>query len=237
MKLLRERLTPNGDVDYRVDIPKLCNMSPVTEVISEDAVEGLGKDKDLFQLSPMAEDKKGRSKGLTSNGRPFEKGNKAARGRKPKLMMIGIDTSSLDIHDPKYRSTLKRAEFYFKRRSRELCVAFGYVSVGVSGILSTAALQLATSKYLMQLASEKVGRDNKQFASLLELSLKVSNQARQNEITAWELCAKEQGQVKRAHEMVPWMTSSGDMGEGTETMGTMTREEGEVLEVKDGENE
>jgi hypothetical protein len=143
-------------------------------------------------------------------GRPFEKGNKA--GRKPKLAMLGIDVAHLDLKDPKYRSALRRAEFYLKRRSRELAVMFGYASAGVNGILSSAALQLAASKYLAQIAAEQAGHNMRDFVEFTRLSMQLQNSARQNEMAAYEMCAKEASIARKLLDQeVPWLRSGGDI--------------------------
>jgi len=177
-------------------------------------LEGTGEDPLSQAVVPsrMAhEQRMGRLRG--PRGRPFEKGNKA--GRKPKLAMLGIDIAYLNIQDPRYRAALRRAEFYLKRRSRELAVMFGYASAGVNGVLSSASLQLAASKYLSQLAAELAGVDMKLFVEYMRMAMQLQNSARQNEMAAYEICAKEASIAKKLLDQeVPWLKSGGDIDAG-----------------------
>jgi hypothetical protein len=148
----------------------------------------------------------------TPHGKPFVRGNKAARGRKPKLAMLGVDLKYLNIQDERYKSSLRRAEFYLKRRSRELAVMFGFSSAGVNGILGSAALQLAASKYLSQLASEFAGVDMQQFIELQKMAMQLQNSAKSNELAAYEMCAKESSSTRKAMKSgAPWLEASGNM--------------------------
>lgn len=231
LKLLRERnVAPDspGVPSVRVDVPKVDKLSPpIVPVQSPDTVIGEVNVEGSHSL--LRTKKKYTSKGTWVKGDPALMGRRSAAGRKPKLAMLGIDCTYLDIHDKRYTSALRRAEYYLRRRAKELSIAFGYVSVGVSGILGTAALQLAASKYISQLAAEQAGRDMKLFAELMNLSLKVSNQARQNEVTAWELCAKEQMTVRKINDVAPWLSSSLDTSHEDELV--------EKLEAKEADNE
>jgi hypothetical protein len=151
----------------------------------------------------------------TGHGRPFQKGNKAGRGRKPKLMMLGVDLQYLDIKDERYRSALRRAEVYLRIRSRQLCAMFGYASAGVNSVCGTGALALAASRYAYQKASEATG-DPKMFSVYMKMFMDLSNMHRQSELAAYELCAKEHGiaSKKRSVEAVPWLTQGVSDEEG-----------------------
>lgn len=151
---------------------------------------------------------KGKSMALSvGNGRPFEPGNQAARGKKPKLAMLGLPLSKIEVSDPLLASYMRKAEYYLKRRSRELAAMFGYTSAAVNGILSSAALQLAHSKYLTLKAIEvgiPTGNEAGDVSSALQggylkymtLAQQLQNAARSNELAAYELCAKEAGVAK-----------------------------------------
>jgi hypothetical protein len=195
--------------------PEVTDLTPAETPLTEEAVDQLEVVTTKAPSLTMADSSVPRA-GLmsTGNGKPFTKGNRAARGRRPKLARLGIDMKYLDIKDERYRGCLRRAEYYLARRCRELCVAFGYVSAGVSGILSTAALQLAASKYIHQAASEAAGVDMGKMLKLLELGTKLANGSRQNEISAWELCAKECAATRsRVSEMAPWLDAGGSLSE------------------------
>lgn len=115
-------------------------------------------------------------------GRPFEPGNRAAAGRRPKLALLGV---TVDATDPRYALALRRAGRYRRRRCSELAAVHGYVSAGVSSLIASAALALCASRYLYELAAETGDADTLKRASAL------SNDARQNELAAWELASRE----------------------------------------------
>ncbi len=153
----------------------------------------------------------------TGNGKPFEKGNKAAMAKKPRLVMLGIPLDRIDIQDQELMSYLRKAEYYLKRRSRELCAMFGYTSAGVNGVLSSAALQLAHSKYLSVKATEaglnNTGENilrNGDYLKYMTLSTTLQNAARSNELAAYELCAKEAGVAKTQHSKAAEWLRQGD---------------------------
>ena len=176
----------------------------------------LGMGDDPTEASGLTYNEPKKQKGVLTgpNGRPFQKGNKAARGRKPKLVMLGINLAKVNINDHKLAVYLRRAEYYLKRRSRELCAMFGYASAGVNGILSSAAVQLANAKYISLVAAEMAGDPDtrKEYFELIKLSINLQNSARSNELAAYELCAKEAGatkMIKKQH--ASWIHDGGDV--------------------------
>ena len=128
-------------------------------------------------------------------GKPFQKGNKAG-GRKPKLAKLGVTTE-----DPQYMNTLKKAESYRRKRVSEYLVTFGYVSIGVRALLGSASLQLAVSRHLLELGMKNADTD------LIRKASAMANEARQNELAAWELCHREGGaKAKASVNAAPWLT-------------------------------
>jgi hypothetical protein len=117
-------------------------------------------------------------------GKPFTTGNRAAAGRRPKLALLGVPA---DATDPRYALALRRASRYRKRRCSELAVAHGYVSAGASSLIASASLALSASRFLYEVAAETGDAETLKRASAL------ANDARQNELAAWELAAKESG--------------------------------------------
>jgi hypothetical protein len=115
-------------------------------------------------------------------GRPFQPGNRAAAGRRPKLALLGVEA---DATDPRYALALRRAGRYRRRRCSELAAVHGYVSAGVSSLIASASLALCASRYLYELASEDGDAETLKRASAL------ANDARQNELAAWELASRE----------------------------------------------
>jgi hypothetical protein len=115
-------------------------------------------------------------------GKPFEPGNRAAAGRRPKLALLGV---SVDATDPRYALALRRAGRYRKRRCSELAAVHGYVSAGAASLIASAALALCASRYLYEVAATTGDAETLKRASAL------ANDARQNELAAWELASRE----------------------------------------------
>jgi hypothetical protein len=125
------------------------------------------------------------------------------KGRRLKLAVMGVPTHVLDKADPMYAQALRDAARYRKYRARELSLAHGYVSAGASSLLTTASLALAASRFLYTKVAE-TGE-----IALLKTASQLADSARQNELAAWELAAREGTARKRAAaaEMgVPWLT-------------------------------
>lgn len=134
--------------------------------------------------------------------RGFLKGNKLG-GKRPKLAKLGV--KNVDAASPEYQATLKKAESYRRYRVREYTKNFGHVSTGVRGLLATAALQIAASRYMMDQAMELGDMD------MLKKASGMANDARQNELAAWELCSREAVVHKKNQEAeVPWQIRVAD---------------------------
>lgn len=135
--------------------------------------------------------------------RGWPKGRK--RARKTKLAVLGIPSGVLDTGNPAYARCVRLASAYRKVRVRELTVSHGYVSSGTAALLASAAHSLAASRFLYERATEASGED---MLNLLKVASKLSDSARQNELAAWELAARE-GVARRKLESVssglPWI--------------------------------
>ena len=145
-------------------------------------------------------------RGITTyHGKGFQKGNKAAVGRKPKLARLGIDLKLVNVADPRYQQALKRAQFYQKARSEELSHMFGQVSIAVNAMLASSALQHAASRYLQMLAAENC-TNMSLFLEIQKVCSQLQSGAMKNDLAAYELCAKEtQGGAKK-HVRPAWLT-------------------------------
>lgn len=143
---------------------------------------GPNKGKPMIEISPPDElsDPVGPPK--VKRGKPFQKGNKAAAGRRPKLTALGGKRAD-EIEDPEYRQCLRDAERYRQKRAREIRNSHGYLSSGAASILGSAALQLAMSRYW----GMRAATDHK----IAALASRFATEARQNELAAWELAARE----------------------------------------------
>lgn len=133
------------------------------------------------------------------------------KGKKTKLSIMTLHEDTLAKADKRYAECLKLADQYRKQRSREFMVSHGYVSSGVSSMLSTAALSLAASRYLYEKSAESGN------LALLIPASKLSTDARQSELAAWELCAREAKARKVAEANmggVPWLVQKQEAKRG-----------------------
>jgi hypothetical protein len=151
------------------------------------------------------------------------------KGRKHKLATFAIDKAIVaGASDPAYGKCLKYAASYRKHRARELCVAHGYVSAGASALLATASLALAASRYLYERVAITGETD------LLMKAHKLADSARQNELAAWELCARE-GVARRkaqdAYKGLPWETGGAQepAGKGRPRKATLAQQEASLV--------
>lgn len=138
---------------------------------------------------------------MISKGRPFEKGNRVAAGRKPKLALLGVEVNATD---PRYALSLRRASRYRKQRVAELARAHGYVSAGAAAMVASAALALCASRYLYELAAETGDPDTLKRASALAID------ARQHELAAWEICTREAKSRGSTSSHAPWLVAEKD---------------------------
>jgi hypothetical protein len=133
---------------------------------------------------------------MAARGKPFQKGNRAGVGRRPKLALLGVE---VDAADPRYERALKRASRYRKRRCSELLHAHGFVSAGVAAMVASAALALCASRYLYEVAAQTGDPDTLKRASQL------ATDARQHELAAFEVCARESRARATAPAASPWL--------------------------------
>lgn len=117
-----------------------------------------------------------------SGGR-FVRGNSwAARARR----RVGNTTFGHLAAHPDFAPFIGWGRSYAERRRRELCALHGgRLSAGVGVLIETAALTLAASRYLFAKGSETID------AGMLKQASLLGADARQNELAAWELAARE----------------------------------------------
>ena len=121
---------------------------------------------------------------VTQRGRPFERGNRAAAGRPPKLAAAaGIP---MNATDPRYKAALAHARQYRKQRVKELAIQHGgELSSGVCAMITSASIDMASSRYLTVLAAETGDPATMKLASALAAA------SRQTELTALEIASRE----------------------------------------------
>lgn len=141
---------------------------------------------------------------------PVRKGGwPKGRSRRTKLAVLGIPAGTLDAGDPAYARCVRLASAYRKARVRELAVVHEYVSTGASALLATAAMALAASRYLY----EKAAIGGLENLDILKTASRMADSARQNELAAWELCARESIAKRKASQNnsgVPWIVATDD---------------------------
>jgi hypothetical protein len=82
-------------------------------------------------------------------GKPFQKGNKAAKGRAPTLALLGVQADTVPAPS---RADLRKADRYRRRAVCELASAHGHASARTCAIVGSAALVLASQRQVAALA-------------------------------------------------------------------------------------
>lgn len=155
---------------------------------------------------------------------PLAKGS--GKGRKTKLAAFGLSPSIIKEGDPEYSACLYQANKYRKTRMKELAQLHGHVSAGAGALLASASLALAASRYLYQRAAQDGNSDD------LKQAAKLADSARQSELAAWEMSAKE-GVLKRRQDAadagMPWLLRND--GEEKAKAGRKTNAERQAREM------
>lgn len=124
------------------------------------------------------------------------------KGRKTHLSAMGLCLTIIKRGDPDYAKCLDQANKYRKIRMKELAQLHGHVSAGAGALLASASLALASSRFLYQRAAESGD------TATLKQAAQLADSARQSELAAWEVAAKE-GVLKRRTEAaasgMPWL--------------------------------
>ncbi len=140
-----------------------------------------------------------------ANPAPLEKG--AGKGKKTPLAAFGLSPSIVKAGNAEYAKCLYQANKYRKIRMRELAALHGHVSAGAGALLASASLSLAASRFLYQSAAHDGD------AATLKQASQLADSARQSELAAWEMSAKE-GILKRRQDQaeagMPWLLSDGN---------------------------
>jgi hypothetical protein len=114
----------------------------------------------------------------------FVRGNMAARSQRTRpgpRGLVGVDRCT-----PDFRPFARWGARYGAHRRRELASAHGgEISAGAGAIIESAALAMAASRYLDHRARQSGDAD------LFKQAAQLAQTARQHELAAWELCARE----------------------------------------------
>lgn len=162
---------------------------------------------------PIADAEGAQERLLEMKGTNFNGGGQSPRNaRKTKLAVMGIPSHILDKGNPEYARCVRLANAFRKERTKELYIAHGYVSSGVGALLASASLAHSASRFLYELASstEAAPEFGLGMPQLLKLASSLSDSARQNELSAWELCAREAVIRKRNDQnnvQSPWLVA------------------------------
>lgn len=185
----------NSDQEHggilRVRVPRATDLS-VPDKSAAEAILAAPKDQILERPLENKPSKAWPSKSLI-------------KGRKHTLAIMGLSKESLEAGDQKYAEMVRLADSYRKHRAREFVIAHGFVSAGVSSLLSTAALALAASRFVYEKASQTGD------VQLMIQASKLATDARQSELAAFELAAREAVARRKAaasSKEVPWVVSS-----------------------------
>ncbi len=148
---------------------------------------------------------------LATHPRPW---TKLPRKRRTKLAVMGLGREHLEAGDANYKRCMELANKWRKVRTREFADIHGYVSSGASALLASASLALAGSRFLYEKAAASGDAD------LIRKASALAGDARQAELAAWELAARE-GMAKRkldaANITAPWIVTDGKQKPGRKT--------------------
>jgi hypothetical protein len=134
---------------------------------------------ELPSVTPSDTDRSDRG----SNGQFTEK-NTVSRSRRLKVSHRGSLASMAPAED--FRPFAKWGRRYAAHRRGELALAHGgTLSAGAGALIESASLALASSRYLHARAAQAGD------AAMLKTAAGLANDARQNELAAWELASRE----------------------------------------------
>lgn len=142
------------------------------------------------------------AQGTLGKRRGWPKGK--TRIRKTKLAVLGIPSGVLAVGNQDYARCVRLASAYRKARVRELMISHGFVSSGASALLASASLAIASSRYLY----EQAAAAGEGMLEILKTAARLADSARQNELAAWELCARESVAKRKAitaEQGLPWV--------------------------------
>jgi hypothetical protein len=126
--------------------------------------------------------------GRDASGR-FVRGNAEGQAKRVKPGVRGA--LGIDKADPRYKAFARWGARYGAHRRRELAQAHGgSISAGVGAIVESAAQAMAASRFVQSLAAESGD------AELFKQAAALASTARQHELAAWELAARE-SEVRR----------------------------------------
>ena len=114
----------------------------------------------------------------------FVPGNTEGQNKRVKPGVRGA--LGLDKSDPRYRPFARWGARYGAYRRRELASTHGgTLSAGVGAIIESAAMAMAASRFVQALAAQAGD------AELFKQASALASTARQHELAAWELAARE----------------------------------------------
>lgn len=114
----------------------------------------------------------------------FVRGNTEGVAKRVKPGVRG--SLGIDKADPRYKAFARWGARYGAHRRRELALAHGgSISAGVGAIVESAAQAMAASRFVQSLAAESGD------AELFKQAAALASTARQHELAAWELAARE----------------------------------------------
>lgn len=137
----------------------------------------------------------------SADGR-FLPGNRVGQAQRCRPSVRGA--AGLDRAAPEYRTFQRWGQRYAAHRRRELAQLHGgHVSAGVGAIVESAALAMAAARYLQERASRECSAD------LFRQASQLAATARQHELAAWELAARE-AQSRPQEERPFWLRGKGE---------------------------
>ena len=124
----------------------------------------------------------------------------------PGRLLMTLNRDAIELAHPDLKAALKAARAYRTVRLAELANAHGHVSAGVAAMLTTASIQMAHSRYMYEAFARAEADTTTAVLAILAKATSLANDARNNELAAWELCAREAQAHKASAQngLAPW---------------------------------
>lgn len=186
-------------------MPKEADDRPDINVFATTVGQGETNTGELKVRAPKAKDLS--SVAHDANKRAEQMAALPRTGRRPKITSIGVTKRSFRMMGPEGRAHFEQATRYHRARCQTLYTNFGHVSESVALLVSNSATQNAIARWYINRGIED-GDDH-----LVDRGIKYQNAARQMELSAWEMCAREAKafrEVRDRQESIPWVDGTPD---------------------------
>lgn len=184
---------------------KEADLRPGTNVFATTVGDNESNTGELKVRTPKAQDLS--SVASDASKRAEQLANIPRTGRRPKITNVGITKRSFRLMGPEGRSHFEQAVKYHSARCQTLYVNFGHVSECVSLMVANSATQNAIARWYQNRGIEL------EDMALVDKGVKYQNSARQMELSAWEMCAREAKAYRELRDQGGGINWGGDNAE------------------------